>query len=70
MQSNEFENKNPPSYNATVQSSENWPGVGIVIIESPCSSTDESEPKPVNYEVKFSYAHLEWDQDTLIEQSP
>jgi len=54
MQSNEFKNKNLPRYNATVHRSENQPGVGVVIIEIPCSSTDESEPKSVSYEVKFS----------------
>jgi len=30
---------------------------GIVIIENPCCSIEESKCKPVNYEVKFDYVY-------------
>ena len=45
-----------------------WSVVGVVIIESPCSSREESEKKPVSYEVKPN--HMYPGQNTLIEKSP
>ena len=43
---------------------------GVVIIESPCSRREESEYKPVRYEVKLNYVYLVQDRDILTEQSP
>ena len=63
--------KNLPSYmywNSLEQWIENQSVVEVVIIENPCSSTGESEWKPVSYEVRLIYPVQ--DQDTLIEQSP
>ena len=38
--------------NRLKQWAENWCVAGIIIIESPCSSTEESEYKPVSYDSK------------------
>ena len=46
------------------QRAENQYIAGIIIIESPCSSTEESEYKPLRYDSKGNYVR---DRDTLIE---
>ena len=43
---------------------------GIVIIESPYSSTEESDYKSLSYNSKSNYVQQMRDRDTLIEQSP
>ena len=52
------------------QWAENQSVVVVVVIESLCSSREESEQMPVSYEVKPNYVHQMRDRDTLIEQSP
>ena len=52
------------------QRAENQHVAGIIIIESPCSSTEESDYKPLSYDSKGSYVLQMRDRDTLIEQSP
>ena len=41
-----------------------------MFIESPCSSTEESDYKPLSYDSKANYMYQMRDRDTLIEQSP
>ena len=43
---------------------------GIIIIESPCCSTEESDYKSLSYDSKGNYVQQMRDRDTLIEQSP
>ena len=52
------------------QRAENQNVAGIIIIESPCSSTEESDYKPLSYDSKGNYVQQMRDRDTLIEQSP
>ena len=53
-------NKKPISFHAyqanrLEQSPENRCVAGIIIIESPCSSTEESDYKPLSYDSKANY---------------
>ena len=41
--------------NRLEQRAENQNVAGIIIIESPCSSTEESEYKPLSYDSKDNY---------------
>ena len=41
--------------NRLEQQAENQYEAGIIIIESPCSSTEESEYKPLSYDSKGNY---------------
>ena len=43
---------------------------GIIIMESSCSSTEESDYKSLSYDSKGTYVQQMRDRDTLIEQSP
>ena len=56
--------------NRLEQRDENQYVTGIIIIESPCSSTEESEYKSPSYDSKGNYVQQMQDRDTLIEQSP
>ena len=56
--------------NRLEQRAENQYVAGIILIESPCSSTEESDYKPLSYDSKDNYVLQMRDQDTLIEQSP
>ena len=55
-----FMNKNTISFcvyqaNRLEQYAENQCVAGIIIIESPCSSTEESDYKPLSYDLKGNY---------------
>ena len=52
------------------QRAENQYVAGIIIIESSCSSTEESDYKSLSYDSKGNYVQQMRDRDTLIEQSP
>ena len=52
------------------QRAENQCIAGIIIIESPCSGTEESGYKSLSYDSKGNYVQQMRDRDTLIEQSP
>ena len=52
------------------QRAENQYVAGLIIIESPCSSTEESDYKSLSYDSKGNYVQQMRDRDTLIEQSP
>ena len=52
------------------QRAENQYVAGIIIIESPCCSTEESEYNSLSYDSKGNYVQQMRDRDTLIEQSP
>ena len=56
--------------NRLEQRAENQDVAGIIIIEIPCSSTEESDFKSLSYDSKGNYVQQMWDRDTLIEQSP
>ena len=56
--------------NRLEQRAENQYVAGIIIIESPCSSTEESDYKSLSYDSKGNYVQQMRDRDTLIEQSP
>ena len=56
--------------NRLEQRAENQYVAGIIIIESPCSSTEESDYKSPCYDSKGNYVQQMRDRDTLIEQSP
>ena len=56
--------------NRLEQRAENQYVVGIIIIESPCSGTEESDYKSLSYDSKGNYVQQMLDRDTLIEQSP
>ena len=56
--------------NLLEQRAENQYVAGIIIIESPCSSTKESDYKSLSYDSKGNYVQQMRDRDTLIEQSP
>ena len=56
--------------NRLKQRAENQYVAGIIIIESSCSSTEESHYKPLGYDSKGNYVQKMRDRDTLIEQSP
>ena len=56
--------------NCLEQRAENQYVAGIIIIESPCSSTEESDYKSLSYNLKGNYVQQMRDRDTLIEQSP
>ena len=56
--------------NRLEQRAENQYVAGIIIIESVCSSTEESDYKLLNYDSKGNYVQQIRDRDTLIEQSP
>ena len=57
-------------HNCLEQWTENQSVVAVVIIKSPCSSTEESEQMLVSYEVTSNYVHPVQYQDTLIEKLP
>ena len=70
-----FMNKKTISFHAyqanrLEQWAENRCVAGIIIIESPCSSTDESDYKPLSHASKSNYVLQMRDRNTLIEQSP
>ena len=70
-----FMNKKTISFHAyqgnrLEQGAENRCVAGIIIIESPCSSTEESDYKPLSHDSKTNYVLQMRDRDTLIEQSP
>ena len=56
--------------NRLEQRAENQYVAGIIIIESSCSSTEESDYKSLRYDSKGNYVQQMRDRDTLIEQSP
>ena len=56
--------------NRLEQRAENQYVAGVIIIESPCSSSEESDYKPLSYDSKGNYVRQMRDRDTLIEQSP
>ena len=56
--------------NRLEQRAENQYVAGIIIIESPCSRTEESDYKSLSYDSKGNYVLQMRDRDTLIEQSP
>ena len=56
--------------NRLEQRAENQYVTGIIIMESSCSSTEESDYKPLSYDSKGNYVQQMRDRDTLIEQSP
>ena len=56
--------------NRLEQRAENLYVAGIIIIENSCSSTEESDYKPLSYDSKGNYVQQMRDRDTLIEQSP
>ena len=56
--------------NRLEQRAENLYVAGIIIIESSCSSTEESDCKLLSYDSKGNYVQQMRDRDTLIEQSP
>ena len=41
--------------NRLEQWAENWYVAGILIVESPCSSTQQSDYKPLSYESKVNF---------------
>ena len=53
--------------NRLEQRAENQYVAGIIIIESPCSSTEESDYKSLTYDSKGNYVQQIRDRDTLIE---
>ena len=68
-------NKNTISFriyqaNRLEQRAQNQYVAGIIIIESPCNSTEESEYKSLSYDSKGNYVQQMRDRNTLIEQSP
>ena len=70
-----FMNKNTISFRIyqakrLEERAENQYVAGIIIIESPCSSTEESDYKSLIYDLKGNYVQQMRDRDTLIEQSP
>ena len=59
--------------NRLEQRAENQYVAGIIIMESSCSSTEESDYKSLSYDSKGNYkcnVQQMRDRDTLIEQSP
>ena len=56
--------------NRLEQRAENLYVAGIIIIESSCSSTEESVYKLLSCDSKGNYVQQMRDRDTLIEQSP
>ena len=56
--------------NRLEQRAENQYVAGIIIIESPCSSTEEWDYKSLSYDSKGNYVQQMRDRDTLIEKSP
>ena len=56
--------------NRLQQRAENQYVAGIIIIESSCSSTEESDYKSLSYDSKGNYVQQKRDRDTVIEQSP
>ena len=56
--------------NRLEQQAKNQYVAGIIIIESPYSSTDESDYKPLSYDSKGNYKQQMRDRDSLIERSP
>ena len=56
--------------NRLEQQAENQYVVGIIIMESSCSSTEESDYNSLSYDSKGKYVQQMRDRDTLIEQSP
>ena len=68
-------NKNTISFriyqaNRLEQRAQNQYVAGIIIIESPCNSTEELDYKSLSYDSKGNYVQQIRDRDTLIEQSP
>ena len=56
--------------NRLEQQTENQYVAGIIIMESSCSSTEESDYNSLSYDSKGNYVQQMQDRDTLIEQSP
>ena len=54
--------------NRLEQRAENQYVAGIIIMESSCSSTEESDYKSLSYDSKGNYVQQMRDRDTLIEQ--
>ena len=55
--------------NRLEQRAENQYVAEIIIIEGPCSRTEESDYKTLSYDSKGNYVQMR-DRDTLIERSP